>query len=115
MVHDHVEAFALELDDLRTPARVRPFQIKTFGPPAARPPIRTAPAHASFIRTEVAALRQAGLVRTEATPWAAPCFAVPKPRSEKLRLVTDYRPLNAQTVRDSHPIPHIKDVLHKVG
>lgn len=95
VVHDHVEAFALSLEDLKVPANVRPFHIRTFGPPAARPPIRAAPAHAAFIRNEVQDLRAAGLVRTEATPWSAPCFAVPKPRSEKLRLVTDYRPLNA--------------------
>ena len=114
-VYDHLGAFALTLEDLQEPARVTPFQINTFGPPASRPPIRTPPAHAAFITKEISELKKVGLVVSQPTPWAAPCFAVPKPRSEKLRLVTDYRPLNAQTVRDSHPIPHVKDVLAKVG
>ena len=96
-------------------ADVAPFEIHTFGPPVSRTPIRTSPAHSKFVREEIATLRKHGLVRDMATPWAAPCFPVPKPRSTKLRLVIDYRGLNAQTRRDSFPIPHIQDVLHKVG
>ena len=92
-----------------------PFEIHTFGPPASRPPIRVSPAHAKFVRDEVATLHTHGLISNTSTPWAAPCFPVPKPRSDKLRLVIDYRALNAQTRRDSFPIPHIQDVLVKVG
>lgn len=32
-----------------------------------------------------------------------------------MRLVIDYRALNAQTVRDGYPIPHIQDILNLVG
>jgi hypothetical protein len=32
-----------------------------------------------------------------------------------MRMVIDYRPLNDRTRRDSHPMPHSKDVLVKVG
>ena len=92
-VYNHVEAFATCLSDLAEPAHVRPFEIHTFGPPACRPPIRASPVHAAFIRKEIQDLRDVGLVRLEATPWAAPCFAVPKPRTDKLQLVTEYRPL----------------------
>ena len=114
-MHDNIHAFALDLADLHTPADVPPFEIHTFGPPAARTPIRTSPAHAKFMREEIATLHQHSLISTAATPWAAPCFPVPKPRSDKLRLVIDFRALNAQTRRDSFPIPHIQDVLAKVG
>lgn len=51
------------------------------------------------------------LITHEETPWAAPCFLVPKPNSTKLRMVIDYRLLNLQTVRDSHPLPNLKDVI----
>ena len=40
---------------------------------------------------------------------------MPKPRSTKLRLVIDYRRLNAQTIRDSYPLPHIWDVVKRIG
>lgn len=45
-IYDHLDAFALDLQDLRQPADVAPFEIHTFGPPAHRPPIRLSPAHA---------------------------------------------------------------------
>lgn len=115
VIHDHLEAFALTLEDLREPAKVEPFSINTFGPPCSKQPIRLPPAHAKFVRDEFAALKDVGLVRNQATPWAAPVFPVPKPRSDKLRLVNDFRGLNLQTIRDSFPIPHIKDVVMKVG
>ncbi len=114
-IHDFVDVFALSLDDLRTPARTEPFHIATFGAPTYTAPIRCPPAHAKLIREEVKMLKDAGLVRHMPTPWASPCFLVPKPHSEKMRMVIDYRLLNAQTRRDSHPIPNIKDVVQKVG
>ena len=39
-IHDHLDAFALALEDLREPAQVAPFGIHTFGAPVCRPPIR---------------------------------------------------------------------------
>jgi hypothetical protein len=114
VVHDHVEVFALDLGDLEKPADTPPFQIRTFGPPAYKQPIRCSPTHAQHMREEVELLERHGLIMKGATPWASPCFTVPKPRSTKLRTVIDYRLLNAQTRRDSHPIPHTRDVLAKV-
>ena len=40
---------------------------------------------------------------------------VPKPRSTKLRLVINYRALNAQTIRNSMLIPHVRDVIARIG
>lgn len=114
-LHDHIEAVALDVADLAQPADVAPFEINTFGPPVSRPPIRVSPAHSKFMRDELAMLREHALILTKATPWASPCFPVPKPRSVKLRLVIDFRALNAQTRRDSFPLPYIHDVVRQVG
>ena len=105
----------MDLADLHTPARTAPCTITTFGPPAARPPIRLSPAHLDFVDGELHQLHAAGVVTTGATPWAAACFPVPKPHSTKLRLVIDYRALNAQTVHDSMPIPHMRNVIARIG
>lgn len=102
------QAFAVCLADLHVPARVEPFQIHTFGPPSHTASLRLSDAHLSFLRKEVAEAEAAGLLVTSSGPWASPAFAVPKPRSEKLRLVIDYRRLNLQTVRDSFPLPLIE-------
>lgn len=66
------------------------------------------------MREEFKELKRVGLIRDEATPWASPCFCVPKPRSEKLRVVIDYRMLNLLTIRDSYPIPHARDLFMKL-
>ena len=114
VLHDHVEVIALDMADLAQPAHTPPFQIHTFGPPSYKPPIRCSPTHAQYMREEIAQLEKHGLIMRGPTPWASPCFLVPKPRSEKLRTVIDFRLLNLQTRRDSHPIPHTRDVLAKV-
>ena len=114
VIHDHVHAFALSLDDLKQPCKAQPFKINTFGAPCYRPPIRCSPTHMQHMRAEFEELKRVGLVCSEATPWASPCFCVPKPRSDKLRIVIDFRPLNLQTIRDSHPIPHARDVIQKL-
>ena len=36
VLYNHVDAFALGLEDLREPALVQPFEIHTFGAPAYR-------------------------------------------------------------------------------
>ena len=113
-IHDHVDVFGLTMADLREPAHSPPFEIHTFGPPAHKPPIRCSPTHAQYMRDECKLLEQHGLTMRGPTPWASPCFLVPKPRSTKLRTVIDFRQLNMQTRRDSHPIPHTRDVLSKI-
>lgn len=103
------------MSDLAKPAATVPFKINTFGPPSFKAPIRCSTAHATEIRKQIQELTDAKLIVHDATAWASPCFLVPKPNSTKLRLVIDYRLLNLQTIRDSHPLPHLKDVLLKVA
>ena len=91
------------------------MSIRTFGQPVAKPAMRYSPAHRAFISGEVRDAREANLVYRGASPWSAPCFAVPKPRSTDLRLVLDYRFLNSQTVRDSYPLPNLADVVDRLG
>lgn len=76
------------------------MRIRTFGEPVKRNPIRLPQNHRDFVRKEVQAVQEAGMVFEGGSDWASATFCVPKPRSDKLRLVIDYRSLNAQTVRD---------------
>ena len=114
-IHDHVGAFALDMGDLATPAHTPPFEIHTFGPPCHKPPIRLSPPHAKVLREQLNELLAHALVDTRPTPWASPAFLTPKPRSDKLRMVIDFRQLNQQTRRDSHPLPHTRDVILAVA
>jgi hypothetical protein len=68
-----------------------------------------------FVRDEVKAVKAIGLAKDMHTPWASACFPVAKPKSDKLRLVIDFRGLNLRTRRSSFPIPNIRDVVLKIG
>jgi hypothetical protein len=115
VLHDNLGAIAILLSDIVGEKDIDPFEVHTFGDPCYKAPIRLSPAHAKFVRDEFQAVKEVGLAKNKHTPWASPCFPVPKPRSEKLRLVIDFRGLNMQTRRSSFPIPHIFDIVNKVG
>lgn len=77
-------------------------------PPASNRPRRLAPEKARIAKTEFEAMLQQGIVRTSNSPWSAPLHLVPKPNGD-LRPCGDYRALNARTISDAYPVPHIED------
>ena len=49
------------------------------------------------------------------SPWCLQGFFVPKAGSEKLRLVTDFTPLNAHVLRPIHPFEAANDIKNSKG
>ena len=57
-------------------------------------------------------LLSVGLIRSSPDcKWVAPCHLVPKPRSDKWRLVIDYRYVNSLMQDDSYQMPRIDETL----
>ena len=55
----------------------------------------------------------AGRIRPSSSAHASPAFIVPKTDPSTLpHWVNDYRQLNSNTVIDSHPLPHVDDILN---
>jgi len=52
-----------------------------------------------------------GFLSPSSSPFGAPCFFVKKPHDQGLRLVVDWRNLNANTVKDKNQLPNIIDFL----
>ncbi|WVZ81473.1 hypothetical protein U9M48_028847 [Paspalum notatum var. saurae] len=51
-----------------------------------------------------------GFIRPSSSPWGCPAHFVEKKDQGGKRLCVDYRPLNAVTVKNKYPLPHI-DIL----
>ncbi|CAF4246300.1 unnamed protein product [Rotaria sp. Silwood2] len=57
---------------------------------------------------------KAGLITASHSPYAAPAMLVKK-KDNSLRLVVDYKRLNAITIKDSSPLPNMEDTIQKLG
>ena len=51
-----------------------------------------------------------GFIRLSSSPWGCPALFVEKKDQGGKRLCVDYRPLNAVTIKNKYPLPHI-DIL----
>ncbi|WVZ98035.1 hypothetical protein U9M48_043518 [Paspalum notatum var. saurae] len=51
-----------------------------------------------------------GFIRPSSSPWGCPALFVEKKDQGGKRLCVDYRPLNAVTIKNKYPLPHI-DIL----
>ena len=67
------------------------------------------------LHRQIQDLEDTGLIQPDPScAWVAPVHLVPKPRSDKWRLVTDYRYVNTQMEDDGYPLPHINEILSEL-
>ena len=81
--------------------------------PRAAKPIRAVGLRETMLQQKLKDFESRGFLReAQANPqWVSRCFLVPKPGSNKWRLVIDYRWLNSQLKGKNFPIPVIEDQL----
>lgn len=82
--------------------------------PGSKPPYRkqyrTTPAEKAEVVKRVRELLDKNMIEPSKSPFSAPILFVRK-KDGSLRLVLDYRALNAITVKNRYPIPRIDDLL----
>ena len=81
--------------------------------PVGRPVYRLSQPQLLELQKQLAKLLDAGLISPSSSPYAAPILFAPK-KDGGLRMCTDYRLLNSQTVKDRFPLPHPDDLFDQM-
>jgi len=61
------------------------------------------------LKKQLQELLEKSLIRPSSFPWGCPALFVKK-KDKSLRMCVDYYPLNAVTIKNKYPLPHI-DIL----
>ncbi|KAH9181379.1 hypothetical protein AeNC1_016645, partial [Aphanomyces euteiches] len=70
--------------------------------------------HMASVKAEIQRLIGLGvLVPDNQSPWASPAFFIPK-KDGSMRLIPDFRKLNAQIIRKYFPLPKIPDTMRSM-
>ncbi|WVZ97422.1 hypothetical protein U9M48_042962 [Paspalum notatum var. saurae] len=111
MVSDFLDVFPKELLGL-LPDRDVEFAIELVPgtAPVSRRPYRMAPDELKKLKVQLQEQLDKGFIRPSSSPWGCPALFVEKKDQGGKRLCVDYRPLNAVTVKNKYPLPHI-DIL----
>lgn len=84
-------------------------RILTEGPPVAAPPRRLSLEKLKVAKEEFSCLVEHGICKPSSSLWAAPLHRVAKKELNFRRPCGDFRGLNAVTIPDRYPLPHIQN------
>jgi hypothetical protein len=109
VVCEFLDVFLDELPGL-LPDRDIEFGIELVPGTASisRRPYRMPPDELVELKKQLEELLKKGFIRPSKSEWGCPALFVKK--EDTLRMCVDYRPLNAVTIKNKYPLPHI-DVM----
>ncbi|XP_037295944.1 uncharacterized protein LOC115444529 isoform X1 [Manduca sexta] len=108
------DCFAADTNDLGS-TTLSEMEIQlTSKIPVFHKPYRLAPQELEIVRAKVKDLLNAGIIKESHSNYASPVILVKKKNGDS-RLCVDYRALNAITIKDRFPLPHIDDQLNKLA
>ena len=90
------------------------YHIRTSGQPVYVRPRRLPLHKLEFAKKEFDQMLRDGIIRPVDSPYASLLHLVPKSGSTDFRICVDYRRLNASTIPDRYPVPHIHDFASRL-
>ncbi|WVZ90158.1 LOW QUALITY PROTEIN: hypothetical protein U9M48_036485 [Paspalum notatum var. saurae] len=108
VVCDFPDVFPEELPGL-PPDRDVEFKIDLIPgtAPVSRRPYEWHRDELKELKTQLQEQLDKGFIRPSSSPWGCPALFVEKKDQGGKRLCVDYRPLNAVTIKNKYPLPHI--------
>ena len=82
--------------------------------PVCQAPRRIPHALREEIDEQVDSMLEHSIIKPSRSLWASPIVALPK-KDGGTRLCIDYQQLNAVTLKDAYPLPHIADTLEALS
>jgi hypothetical protein len=82
--------------------------------PISRRPYKMTPKELEELKVQLNELMDKGFIRPSSLPWGCPALFVKK-KDQSLRLCVDYRTLNAVTIKNKYPLPHINILFDQLA
>jgi hypothetical protein len=108
VVREFLDVFSDDLPGM-PPERAIEFKIELQPgtAPIAKSLYRMTPVKLAELKLQLKDLLDKGYIHPSSSPWGCPALFV-KNKDEALHLCVDYRPLNAITIKNKYPLPHIE-------
>ena len=82
--------------------------------PISKIPYRMPPEELGELKRKLEELESKGFIQPSTSSWGCPRLFVKKRDTTVPRLVVDYRPWNAVTIKNKYPLPRINDLFDQL-
>lgn len=114
LLNQYRESFAECSSELGCTSLIEMHISTTTDVPVFSKPYRLSYKETEIVEQKVDELISAGIVRESNSEYASPVILVRK-KGGDYRLCIDYRALNARTIKDRFPLPHIDDQINRLS
>jgi hypothetical protein len=83
--------------------------------PISKRPYRMPPEELVELKSQLEDLEEKGFIQPSTSSWGCPGLFVKKRDTNVPRLVIDYHPLNAATIKNKYPLPRINDLFDQLA